>query len=429
MKLTEQLQEWNENDEYQKIIDAIEGLPDEERTPELISDLARAYNNIAGPALHYFEQSFREKTTEGWSVFEKGEARLRALMDQKDQGAVREELIETCSGLLSAVFSDVSFELGFNGKKYELILTPEGKRTKLFELVYFQSHAPSSVLEHWNILVGRQPSRGYSLGAFGEMVSGQDVQVWIEKTEEQSQSKHISLELYCEKLLPLFKTDESKVWWLLSTLLDQILGELAAMELVEDFQVLDTPKDAVPVLLDELPEILKKMDIECSSDPEHFLENSFIGYEMVPDQNPEADWRLDVFAGSTRCAAVINEYLRGEGDIMDEFHRDGVTAGFLCYPLDSFAHEEERGRVVLDFRDELIAYVLQNAGDDAMTFLGGATSIYCGYLDFIAWDLNAVLASAAAFFENSPVEWAAFHSFRRNVNAVRLMDKRPAEAE
>ena len=38
MKLTEQLQEWNENDEYQKIIDAIEGLPDEERTPELISD-------------------------------------------------------------------------------------------------------------------------------------------------------------------------------------------------------------------------------------------------------------------------------------------------------------------------------------------------------------------------------------------------------
>ena len=148
MKLTEQLQEWNENDEYQKIIDAIEGMPVEERTPELISELARAYNNIAGPALPYFEQSFREKTAEGWSVFEKGEARLRALMDQKDQGAVREELIETCSGLLSAVFSDVSFELGFNGKKYELILTPEGKRTKLFELVYFQSHAPSSVLEH-----------------------------------------------------------------------------------------------------------------------------------------------------------------------------------------------------------------------------------------------------------------------------------------
>ena len=53
MKLTEQLQEWNENDEYQKIIDAIEGMPVEERTPELISELARAYNNIAGPALPY----------------------------------------------------------------------------------------------------------------------------------------------------------------------------------------------------------------------------------------------------------------------------------------------------------------------------------------------------------------------------------------
>ena len=42
MKLTEQLQEWNENDEYQKNIDAIEGMPVEERTPELISELARA---------------------------------------------------------------------------------------------------------------------------------------------------------------------------------------------------------------------------------------------------------------------------------------------------------------------------------------------------------------------------------------------------
>ena len=31
--------------------------------------------------------------------------------------------------------------------RYELILTPEGDKVKLFELVYFQKHAPKEVLE------------------------------------------------------------------------------------------------------------------------------------------------------------------------------------------------------------------------------------------------------------------------------------------
>ena len=61
-------------------------------------------------------------------------------------------------GTLNQAFDEISFEMGFNGEKYELILTPEGDKVKLFELVYFQKHAPKEVLEHWNILVGRQPS-------------------------------------------------------------------------------------------------------------------------------------------------------------------------------------------------------------------------------------------------------------------------------
>ena len=39
---------WNETDQYEAIIEAIEALPEAEQTPELISELARAYNNTAG---------------------------------------------------------------------------------------------------------------------------------------------------------------------------------------------------------------------------------------------------------------------------------------------------------------------------------------------------------------------------------------------
>ena len=49
MELLEQCQIWHENDEYQKIIDALEAIPEGERTPEQDLELARAYNNQGDP--------------------------------------------------------------------------------------------------------------------------------------------------------------------------------------------------------------------------------------------------------------------------------------------------------------------------------------------------------------------------------------------
>ena len=49
MELLEQCSRWNEAGKYQAIVDALEAIPDEERTPEMDSELARAYNNLADP--------------------------------------------------------------------------------------------------------------------------------------------------------------------------------------------------------------------------------------------------------------------------------------------------------------------------------------------------------------------------------------------
>lgn len=45
-KLIDQLNEWHEADEHQRIIDSLSAIPDEERDYESISHLARAYNNL-----------------------------------------------------------------------------------------------------------------------------------------------------------------------------------------------------------------------------------------------------------------------------------------------------------------------------------------------------------------------------------------------
>ena len=49
-ELLGQLQRWHEEDQYQRIIDAIEAIPQPERGYELTCQLARAYNNLGAPS-------------------------------------------------------------------------------------------------------------------------------------------------------------------------------------------------------------------------------------------------------------------------------------------------------------------------------------------------------------------------------------------
>lgn len=493
MDLMEQCQAWNENGECQKIADAIEALPEADCTPELDSELGRAYNNLAGtenrdfykkalsvlkphetyfakdhnwnfrmafayyyldqegPALHYFQRAlearpgdedtqefiddcqrrlrlprfkknFRERTAEAWAAFQEGEAKLRELLDQKDRDEAAKELVAKCSGLLSIGLENPAFELGINGGKYELILTPEGDLVKLFELVYFRQQAPNALSERWNILVGRQPFRGGALHIYGQDISAEDVRVWVGLKGEGERPAGVDLTFYCEKLLPLLREQEQQAWLLLSILTDQVLGEIPAMAVIEGFQVVETPPEGLGMALTELPGVLEQMGLRLENDAASYLENGYTAYQMEPDKDPDADWRLDVYVGSTRCPVLVGEYLRGESDSMDRLHADGAVAGFFCYPLDSFSGEE-RAAAVLDFRDTLEASVQEKAGAQAVTFLGGASGAYCGYLDFIAWDLPSVLDAAAEFFAETSLAWASFHTFRRDVGTVRLWDR------
>lgn len=483
MNLIEEVERWHERDEHQRIVDAIEALPEDRRSPQLVSALARAYNNLAGvgdtalfrraiallesveeelqddhswnfrmayayyyldqegPALHYFERAleakpgdedtreliadcrsrlafpqfektFRERTAGGWESFQAGEAELRAMMDAKQVG---EKLVGLCADLLAPAFSDISFELGFNGSKYELILTPEGSRAKLFQLVYFQRRAPEKVLEHWDVHVGRRPAPGFGLRMFGREISAGDVRVWIQGPENGI----VTLSCYCEELLPLLRENGGQAHWLLSILLDQTIGELAAMDLLNDFELLEAPCDGSSIPMDHLAEALRERGLELTDDPGRMLER-YSAYEMEPDRSEDADLRMDVFAGVTLCVPLVNSYLQGDSELMDYFHQDGAVPGFLYYPLDGFADAKERGKAVLDFRDKLEAEVLERAGEDAVTFLGGASGIDCGYLDLIAWDLRKVLDAAVEVLEDLPVQWAAFHPFRREVGGVTL---------
>ena len=496
MDILKQCQKWHEEDKHQKIVDALEAISAEERTPEMDMELARAYNNLAdssepegrkllhqalelmqsheeelgdtyswnfrmgyayyyldqeGRALRHFEKAlelhpgddpklntrqdmeelidsckkgislpqfwecFRERTENCWETFAEMEAELRQMMDEDKDHTRGAELVAQMEDTLNLVFDEISFELGFNGEKHELILTPEGNKVKLFELVYFQKHAPKEVLEHWNILVGRQPSQNIGLRTDDSWdISGEDVQIWLEEQGENS----FNISAYCEKLLPMLREAEGRVWWMLTTLTDQILGEIPHMRYIDSFDVLEEPKAEPSFLLSQLPDKLREQGLELSTDPEAYLE-SYLGYKMEPKQDPDADWRLDVMAGSTCCVPLINGYLNADNDFMDDLHADGAVAGFFCYPLDTL-REEEGSQKIFDFRDKLEEVLTGGDGSEVLTLTGGATGLYCGYVDFIAWDIQEALNMAKEFFEGTDIPWAIFHTFRREAGSVPL---------
>lgn len=157
---------------------ALEARPGDEDTLEYINDCRRRL------ALPRFEKNFRERIEEAWATFAGVEAELRAIMDTDDLRERGEEIMEKCGTALKTAFSSPAFEIGFNGEKYELILSAEESRSGLFPLVCFQKQAPESVLEHWNILVGRKPSAEFSLRSGTDEVCPEDVQVWVEKQED-----------------------------------------------------------------------------------------------------------------------------------------------------------------------------------------------------------------------------------------------------
>lgn len=486
MTLLEKCQKWHEAGQFPKIIEALEALGEDGRTPELASELARAYNNEADPntsegrlmlhraiellepheealgatylwnfrlgyAYYYLDQEgralsrfrraheakpededakefmedclkrvtlpffrvpFRERTQKAWTAFEGEEAEIRAMMDADKTHERGEEIVDRIERILRLAFEDVSFEVGFNGVKHELILTPEGNRMKLFELVYFRSHAPASVLRQWEITLGRRGTSGNELHAGGVRIGGEDVQAWLEPDDDA-----FKLSVFCARLADLKAKEEGRAWWMLTTLTDQLLGEIPHMRWINDFELLDAPRAVPGFLLSDLPDKLRELGKDLALDAETLLENSYVGYTREPDPDPDADWRLDVIAGSTACPPLINGYMSADDETMDALHSDGVTAGFIAFSLDGFTGENRTQRIFA-FREALEAKLEKACGPDVVRMVGGATGVHFGYVDFMAWDLQPVLFEARAFLEASDVPAASFHVFRREVGSV-----------
>ena len=502
-ELLERCEVWHEAGEYERIVEALEAIPEEERTTDIDMELARAYNNLGNSgdidgrrmlrkalrlmepheselsddyswnfrmgyalifleregealphfekaldlhpgddpkyntreeiqdlidsckermALPMFEMTFKTRVARAWEEFSKEEAEIRRMMDSDRWVDYSEELVRRIQDILEIALDDATFEFGFDDGKHDLVLVTQGDKVRLFEYVYFRDHAPESVLENWKITVGRPPRPDFHIRAFDLDVSADDVDVWVERTEED----RASVKVHCDKVQGSID-DEGRVWWMLLTITDTVIGEVANMRHIDSFEVVDEPPEGQPVKLRDLPKAMEDMGIVLTNDADSYLQRCTV-YRMDPDKESDGPWRLDIISGSDCCPPIINDYYSGEMGCVDNLHADGAVAGYLAYSLDIFDGEDRSDRI-FDFRDTLEEALTDRAGEDAVTVIGGATGLYYGYLDLIAWDLPSILNVAQEFLTGSGISESFFRVFSMDVPTCLIANSRYGDAD
>ncbi|MBR7148407.1 MAG: suppressor of fused domain protein, partial [Firmicutes bacterium] len=433
------LEQWHQNEEYEKVVQALEELVPEDMTDNLYGQLARALSYLQrydealdaldhvseegrddtwwyrrGYALFYLEQyeearraletvvtinpddveaaefaedcaemmlrqknkvPFRLRVEKFWEEFEAREAELRLLMDEEKI----EEAVDLTNALLSYAFHDAFFELGKSEDRYKLVLTAEGQRHRLFLLNYWWDHAPEALMDRWDFHVGRLRESNvnqWKLQMFGMEISAEEVRVWPELVEDK-----MDVVLYHPVLAQYIggEGEEGK------RLEDQAYGtaEILLDQALGELMAINTV-GGLEVLgqpLDAqsmtLAELYDYGKANCS-DWDANPCDGYMSYRAVPLDN----WRLreDVIAGSSCVNRLVNEYYGEEREIFTEALEDGAIFGFLFFNndgTDPFNLVNCRASVEEQ---------LEERGEEYCKVIGGATGTYFTYIDVVCFD-------------------------------------------
>ena len=443
----EMLELWHQNEEYEKVVEALELLIPEDMTDNLYGQLARALNYLQrydealdaldhvseegrddtwwyrrGYALFYLEQyeearraletvvsmnpmdieaeefandcaemmlrkknetPFRVRVEKFWEEFEARESQLRKLMDEDKI----EEAVDLADSLLKCAFHDAYFELGKNGEHYELILTAEGERHRLFLLNYWWEHAPEALLDIWDFHVGRIRAKNmkeWKIQMFGTEVSAQDVDLWVEVVDDK-----MDIAFYSDALVPLLDGEgeealrmEDNAYGIAEILLDQALGEQVAINTIDGLELLTEPLEGESMKLEELFGFCKTHCADYDGDPR----TAYMSYHCLPREQ----WRLreDIVAGSSCINRLINEYYTEKREIFTEALEDGAVFGFLF-----FDHGKIDPLKLVNLRS-FVEEELEVRGDEVCSIIGGATGTYYSYIDVVCYDQIGFLTLA-----------------------------------
>ena len=354
--------------------------------------------------------SFRQRVQDFWQLFLEHEHELRFRMNNELDPS---QSYQFMSRLLVNVFTKPVFHLKTYEDHYELIVSPDGSGSRLYQLAYWRMQAPEALDEHWEIIIGVPPAETPEMAALeldGRSIAATSVQVWPVLLADG----RMGIEAYSEDLLPL---GPDGAYTAFCALLEQCIGELCLMSNIEYVNVLEQPAMESCIMLSDLDAYIADLQMSGQLPPQDDPLGLFTSYTMEPPEQ-QVYLRDDIYFGNTSAAAlpILNSYYIGENALFDEAAREGVIWGFLFFNSAGI-DAEQRMNVRGAIEDELNQVLAERGLGECV---GSASGYQYAYLDCICYDWAGFMEAAEEVLENYvqlyQISLTGFADFRQNGN-------------
>lgn len=395
------------------------------------------------------KKCFKERIKAFWSKFIQDEAYIRKLIDNTDE---IDKAYDYINDLLNIAFEEIYFEIGVNDeKKYELILTPEGSREKLFLLYEWYIRSNEELKDKWNFYYTRpriKEGENFNINMYDINLIYEDVYIIPEIDFEQ---KRVNLKVYCEKLTTLNETERYNLFFIL---LDMYISEIYSMDFIGYIDFYEKSKDNIlkkielernniskdefDMLIEEEKEddagnqylnyelnveIFEKISISMNKLKSYIDEvinqnkwkdyenpfDRFYSYHMQPSTESDYDMREDVIAGACLDISIINEYYNYSDKMYNRNYENGVVYGFLFFENINI-NQNEVISVRINIEDEIVSLIEEHG---IGKLIGGATGFYYSYMDFIIFDFKEFLKISKIVLNKYNFKEKGFKKFKR----------------
>ena len=190
-----------------------------------------------------------------------------------------------------------------------------------------------------------------------------------------------------------------------------LIGSIREIKIISS----DFPDRPADTDVDGLEEELKRRNLYYESWRD-LAEKRVLSWRALVDKNhPETvELRRDAISITTRIRSLGDEFVEGKTRTMDSLVMEGVAAGFLYFPIEDLSD--------ISFRT-VLEDALRSAGEDCVLLLGHTEGWMHQYIDFLAWDFEAVMSRLLRTLSNIgeiPVEWIRFHTFYADARPIEL---------
>lgn len=363
------------------------------------------------------EKPFRVRADEVWAALE---AQATELEDAFDSVTDADEVEKRLAAILEPVSAswwrlDVSAE----DDRIKVEISPNGWRLECFPILEFLRRVPESLADRWTFTAGRARRDDTSFETFmagNEVLYADDVLIWPEPHEGMWR-----LLVYIEDFKGTEERARIECFQAVRALIDRTVGEAARLRRADAITLVPKAPSGEGLTLSEFREFLFEKAPECRRMT--LKDYAWLPHEygMRPDTRPGAPLLADVTEGITHCPPLGYLYGQGKSIGMDALGAAGACAGFLFLDVkddaEGLAPKKDRrikARKTLEAR-------LRGLGDGYLDVVGYASGVRYEYLQFIAWDLSAVLECASAAFEElDDVVEAGFHTYLRDASAFMM---------